>query len=84
VADRLDQLPVGAAFDAELLAARGDAHRARSAGNGQRRLEHAPGKIDAVRRQLGDAVRHDRAREVDGLAARTEERALCETCHLLW
>jgi hypothetical protein len=39
----------------------------------ERRLEHAPDEVDAVRRQLRNAVRDDRAREVDGLASGTNE-----------
>jgi hypothetical protein len=42
---------------------------ARTARNRQRRLERTRREIDPVRRQLGNAVRHDRAREVDRLAA---------------
>ncbi len=57
------------AFDAQLAAALRDAHRARAARHRQRRLEGAPGEVDAVRRQLRDPMRHDRAREVDRLAS---------------
>jgi hypothetical protein len=65
---------VPAAVDAQLAAALGDPHGACTPRNGQRRLEHASGEVDAVRRQLGDAVRVDRARKVDGLSSRSTKR----------
>jgi hypothetical protein len=74
----LRQLRVAAALDTELLFVLGNAHRARAARSRQRRLQHPSGEIDAVRRQLGDAVRDDRAREVDRLTAAAYE---CDLCH---
>ena len=43
----------------------------------QRCLERASWEVDAVGRQLGDSVRHDRASEVDGLAARVPQWDIC-------
>ena len=74
--DRPFQLGVGAALDSQLAVAFGDADGARAAHERQRRLERASREVDAVRRQLRDAVRHDRAREVDRLAFRTPQRYL--------
>jgi hypothetical protein len=51
----------------------GDADRARAARRWQRRLEHARAEVDPVRRQLSDAVRDDRPREVDRLTASAAE-----------
>jgi hypothetical protein len=51
--DRLRQLRDGAAgdrLDAQLLAARADANRARAAARWECRLERACGEVDAVRR----------------------------------
>jgi hypothetical protein len=41
------------------------------------RLEHTCCEVDTVRRQLGDTVRDDRAREVDGLATRAAKWNVC-------
>jgi hypothetical protein len=52
-------------------------HRARwRAPDGERRREGASVLVDDVRRQRGDAVRHDRPPEVDGLAAGSDKRKL--------
>jgi hypothetical protein len=56
-------------LDAQFPAVGGDPHSARPAPDRKRRLERPCGEVDAVRRQLGDAVRHDRAGEVHRLAA---------------
>jgi hypothetical protein len=50
------------------------AHRARAAADREGCLEGASRQVDAVRRQLGHAVRHDRPREVDRLSSRSTER----------
>jgi hypothetical protein len=51
----------------------GEAHGSRAASDRQGRLERASREVDPVGQQLGDAVRDDRAREVDRLAARADE-----------
>jgi hypothetical protein len=45
----------------------------------ERSLERSRLQFDAIRRQLGDAVRHDRAREVDRLAAGAAEWKVSNT-----
>ncbi|TML04570.1 MAG: hypothetical protein E6G36_05670 [Actinobacteria bacterium] len=61
-------------LDVQRIAPRRQPHRARAARNRKRRLEHPPLQVEPVRRQLGDAVRHDRARKVDRLPAGADER----------
>jgi hypothetical protein len=41
-------------------------------------VSSASREVDAIRRQLGDAVRDDRARKVDRLAAGADERQLSD------
>jgi hypothetical protein len=77
VRDGFRQLRVGASVDAQGLPARGYPDRACAPPRRQRRLEHACCEVDTVRRQLGDAVRDDRAREVDGLATRAAQWKVC-------
>jgi hypothetical protein len=67
------QLGVGAALDSEVSVVFGDAHCARPARLREGGLEHPARKVDEVRRKLRDTVRHDRAREVDGLATRPDK-----------
>src|SRR5262249_38870449 len=57
------------------------ADRARSARDEQRRFERARVDVEPIRRQLGNAVRNDRAREVDRLDARADEWDLREDSH---
>ena len=66
------------AFDARVVPARpcGDADGARAAAARQRHLERPRLLVDARRRQRRDAVRGERAAEVDGLAAGADERQL--------
>ena len=53
-----------------------DAQRARAAVDGERGLERPRLLVEPVREQLGDAVRGERAPEVDGLAARAHQLEL--------
>ncbi len=68
-------------LDMQLFAAGRDAQSASAARGGQRRLECPCGELDAIRWQLCDSVRHDRAREVDWLAASTAKRELSKARH---
>ena len=63
----------GGGLDPELAAALCEPNSARAAAQRQGCLEGARLEVETVRRQLGDAVRDDRAREIDGLAAGTAE-----------
>jgi hypothetical protein len=83
VRDRLLQLRVVAAVDSQLPLALGDDDRSCAPRDQQGRLELARGKVDAVRRQLRDAVRDDRPREVDRLAARAAQWDLCNEGHAI-
>jgi hypothetical protein len=65
----------------QLFAAGRDAQSAGAARGGQRRLECPRCELDAIRWQLSDSVRHDRAREVDWLAASTAKRELSKARH---
>ena len=60
-------------LDVQLFAAGRDAHGAGAARHRQRRLECPCGELDAIRWQLCDSVRDDRAREIDWLAASAVE-----------
>jgi DNA-binding CsgD family transcriptional regulator len=73
VRNDLRQLSIGTAFDPELSVVLGDAHRSRAVRDRQRRLETSSREVDVVGRQLGDAVRDDRPREVDRLTAGAAE-----------
>src|SRR5439155_17463518 len=68
-------------LDMQLFAAGHDAQGPSAARGGQRRLECPCGELDAIRWQLCDSVRDDRAREVDRLAASTAKRELSKARH---
>jgi hypothetical protein len=59
----------GDGLDPELAPALRQPNGARAAAQRQGRLERARLEVETIGRQLGDAMRHDRAREIDGLAA---------------
>src|SRR5436190_22970755 len=65
----------GEGLDAKLAAALRQSHPACSARDRQRRRAGEL-RLESVRRQLGDAVRDDRARKVDRLPAATGQRQL--------
>jgi hypothetical protein len=71
--------PVRSASSSENKPSSGPAPRAH--GHGQRGLEDARRNVDPVGWQLGNAVRDDRAREVDGLAACAVEWEISSARH---
>jgi hypothetical protein len=72
--DRLDRRVAAAAG--------GDADGPRAAAEGKRRLERAGFLVEPVWREVGEAVRSQRARQVDGLAARAHEAELRAIAHV--
>ena len=73
-ADRLD--------GSVAAAAGGDADGSDAAAEGKRRLERAGVLVEPVWREVGEAVRGQRARQVDGLAARAHETKLRAIAHV--
>jgi hypothetical protein len=70
-------------LDRRVAAAAGrDANRARAAAEGERRLEGVGVLVETVRREVGEAVRGERPRQVDRLPARPDETKLRATRHV--